>query len=259
MNVIAVASAKGGVGKTTVSANLGVALARLGQPVLAVDLDPQNALRFHYFHDQALSHEDGMAKAAVQGRAPGSPSAATPSGVVLLPYGHCSENEREQFETLLQSEPDWLRQRLSEMGLPAHTLVVLDTPPGPSVYLKQALRAADFVVVVVLADAGSYITLPQMHELVQQYCKAEQGFVGSGVLINQVDRSRALASDVTQLLSATQAGQVLGRIHADPAVAEALACGTTVFEYMEHSEAVRDFQSTAREVLARLRTTGGRA
>ncbi|HRL21663.1 MAG TPA: cellulose biosynthesis protein BcsQ [Alcaligenes sp.] len=256
MNVIAVASAKGGVGKTTVSANLGVALARLGRPVLAVDLDPQNALRFHYFHDQALSREDGMAKATVDNRAPGSPAGVTPSGVVMLPYGHCSESEREQFESILQQEPDWLRQRLSEMGLPANTLVVLDTPPGPSVYLKQALRAANFVVVVVLADAGSYITLPQMHELVEQYCDPAQGFVGSAVLINQVDRSRALASDVTQLLNVTQAGQVLGRIHADPAVAEALACGTTVFEYMEHSEAVRDFQASAREVLARLHVAG---
>ncbi|MGZ7236532.1 ParA family protein, partial [Streptococcus pyogenes] len=42
---IAVVSAKGGVGKTTVTANLATALALQGAaPVAAFDLDPQNAL-----------------------------------------------------------------------------------------------------------------------------------------------------------------------------------------------------------------------
>ena len=48
MKVITVVSAKGGVGKTTLAANLASVLAARGRRVIALDLDPQNALRLHF-------------------------------------------------------------------------------------------------------------------------------------------------------------------------------------------------------------------
>jgi chromosome partitioning protein len=49
MQIISVINYKGGVGKTTITANLAAELAFRGQSVLAIDLDPQASLTFSFF------------------------------------------------------------------------------------------------------------------------------------------------------------------------------------------------------------------
>lgn len=49
MKIVAVVNNKGGVGKTTITANLGAGLASLGKNVLMIDLDPQASLTKSFF------------------------------------------------------------------------------------------------------------------------------------------------------------------------------------------------------------------
>ena len=55
MRFIAVASGKGGVGKSTLSANLAIAMRRQGRATGLVDADGQAAARAHVVHRQAQS------------------------------------------------------------------------------------------------------------------------------------------------------------------------------------------------------------
>jgi chromosome partitioning protein len=55
--VIALANQKGGVGKTTTTANLTYALIQKGQRVLAIDLDPQASLTICFGQDPVLLEE----------------------------------------------------------------------------------------------------------------------------------------------------------------------------------------------------------
>lgn len=250
MKVVAVVSAKGGVGKTTLCANLCIALRLQGRAVLGVDLDPQNALRFHLGLD--LQAIEGSSRATLEGGELRGACAVGNQGVVVLPYGAVNETDRHDFEAVLDQDPDWLRNGLHGLGLAQGTVVVLDTPPGPSVYLKQALRAADLVLVVTLPDAASYATLPIMEGLIDTYCEGRPGFLESAYVINQVNRSRQLAKDVTQVMLAHLGDRVVGLVHQDQAVSEALACSQSVLEYDTNAQGTLDFTQLARWTINRL-------
>ena len=250
MDVISVVSAKGGVGKSTLTANLAVALQRQGQSVLVIDTDPQNSLHYHFSFK--VGSGDGLVHAATQQRAWSSLIATTPSGVDILPYGQCSEPEREHFEALLHRTPRWLFNALQVLDRP-YDAIVIDTPPGASGYLSQVLTASSVVVGVARADAGSYVTLPQLQSLVETYCGSSPHFKRFGVVVNQVDHNKPLNRDVVSMIKAAFPDHVIGLVHEDESVCEALAYGQDIFTYAPHSEAGRDISMCAKWLLNMMR------
>ncbi|VCU72129.1 Chromosome partitioning protein ParA [Pigmentiphaga humi] len=250
MKIIAIVSAKGGVGKTTVTANLSTALRQGGQDVLTVDLDPQNALHLHL--GGTPRHIDGVSRATLSGRDWRAIGPISPSGVVALPYGAVNENDRQAFERHLEQYPTWLTDNLRKLDLGPDHLVILDTPPGPSIYMRAALSAANLVVIVMLPDAASYATLPMMEGLVQTYCLPRQNFIDHTFVLNQVDNSRLLSRDVSQIMRSEFGSRIVGPVHQDQSVSEALAFNQSVLEYDIHCQATQDYRSCARNVLAAL-------
>ena len=77
--VIAVANQKGGVGKTTTTANVAIGLARNGQEVLAVDFDPQGDLTAKKTDGHAPSAPKARRNKASQGRGAVWQNSSTPA------------------------------------------------------------------------------------------------------------------------------------------------------------------------------------
>ncbi|MDD0810847.1 cellulose biosynthesis protein BcsQ [Curvibacter sp. RS43] len=252
MKIIAVVSSKGGVGKTTVTANLANALARQGRTVVVMDLDPQNALGLHF--GIAPTEYRGVSRASLSGQSWRSVVFESRSGVYVLPYGVVNEDDRDRFEQSFEGTPDWLTHQLSSLNLPPDALVLLDTPPGPSAYMKQALHAAHLAVLVVLADAASYAALPMMQRLVQTYCVGQPHFIDSLYVVNQTDSSRQLSKDVTNIVRSSFGERVVGVIHQDQSVGEALAHDQSVLDYEANSQAAQDFRACAQKIALRLPT-----
>lgn len=249
MSIVGVVSMKGGVGKTTTTANLASAMASMLGPnrVSVLDLDPQNGLRWHFGVDHAGSM--GVCELSLRGAGWVPVSTGVEFDVICLPYGDPTEPRRVAFESLLSEHPDWVGAQIEAAGLADDAVLLIDTPPGPSVYLKQVFACADLILVVLLSDAGSYATIPAM-----EAWAAAMGEVRPGVrmfyLLNQIDRSDPLNRDVADVLLESLGPRLAPiAIHSDEAVGEALATQQPVLLYDPHGQASHDFSRLASWVI----------
>ena len=152
---IAVMNGKGGVGKTSVVANLSALFAASGQRVLAVDLDPQGNLA----EDLGHSDDDGkeLAAAISTRRAP-RPVKGVRENLDVLPGGYELEELNSQLiiekYTTGAATETWLAESLTPLASD-YDYVFLDCPPGYTDLQVSALVASRWVLVPVRSDSSS--------------------------------------------------------------------------------------------------------
>jgi chromosome partitioning protein len=149
--VIALANQKGGVGKTTTTANLTYALIQKGQRVLAIDLDPQASLTICFGQDPVLLEEarqtiywglcDDQADLA---------SLIIPGTPDLVPASIQLSIAEEEFRR------DWEPVKFVRGKLPPlidrYDFILIDCPPSLSLLTVNALVAAQAVLIPVKTD-----------------------------------------------------------------------------------------------------------
>lgn len=252
MPLICIASPKGGVGKTMLAANIAYGLHRAGHRVLALDLDPQNALRLHF--GVALDDEAGFAGDLARQADWRASVRRTASGVLLLPHGALDTSARLALSQGLETNPAPLANLLRDVAADPGLTVVVDTAPGVSRALFVALPLADTIIVPLLADGGSVATLPEI----------ESGrFFGRGTLgsmlaararivLNGVDQSSRLSTAVATSLMRHLGPRLLGMVARDEAVAEALAQEALLADRAPQSRAALDIADIVRSIEATL-------
>ena len=85
MNVMTLQGLKGGVGTTTVTANLAAAINAQGLPVLVIDLSPQNSLRLHFSMD--INDARGISTQIQAGLPWHEAAYVNENGVTFVPFG----------------------------------------------------------------------------------------------------------------------------------------------------------------------------
>ncbi|CRM38827.1 Sporulation initiation inhibitor protein soj [Pseudomonas sp. 37 R 15] len=144
MRVVSVVSTKGGVGKTTVAANLGGLLADAGLRVLLLDLDSQPTLSSYYALSQkadAGAYEFIALNLAMPAQII---SRTVIAGLDLI----VSNDDQGRLSTLLLHAPDGrLRLRnLLDNFRARYDLLLIDTQGARSVLLEMAILASDLVL-----------------------------------------------------------------------------------------------------------------
>ncbi|WP_428309313.1 cellulose biosynthesis protein BcsQ [Hydrocarboniphaga sp.] len=249
--VVAVVSPKGGVGKTTVVANLAMALTDRRQSVLALDLDPQNALRLHL--KMPVADSRGLAVQCLQQASLDHAEFLSPYGMRLLPYGSLAEDDRREFERMLDRDPQWLRRQLDAVPIAPGTITLIDTPPGGSVYLQQALLAADLALMVLLPDAASFVTIASMERWLADYCRSRSEFAGSYYVVNRMNAARPLCRDVLGAMQRELGYRLTPTVlRFDAMVEEAMASQAPVSRYAPDSLAAQDAAALADWLLAQV-------
>jgi cellulose synthase operon protein YhjQ len=252
MPIVCFASPKGGVGKTTLAANVASRLAQTGQRTLALDLDPQNALRLHF--GVPLSDVEGFTCCLPQHPDWRVARRTTPAGVDLLPFGGSDLDTAMSLTAAIARVPDILTEPIRRMRIGSDAWLIVDTPPGPSPQLSALLPMVDLLVTVLLVDAASVSLIPA----VESGASYGAAFVRERAnrivfVLNQFDPRTRLAANIRDGAARHLSKRLLGLIYRDENVGEAAAAQKPVAEYMPSSKAAQDLAALTHAIVARMR------
>ena len=143
-HVIAVASQKGGVGKTSLTQNLGAELARSGHRVLVVDFDPQSNLTSGWGLDPAADRPTVYTAMLHPEQAPACVIHRRPN-LDLLPANLDLAGAELQFMGAVDRNIK-LQEALAPLR-DGYEYVLIDGPPSLGFFTVNALVAADEVLI----------------------------------------------------------------------------------------------------------------
>ncbi len=250
MDIVAVINQKGGVGKTTTTVNLGVALAELGKSVLLIDLDPQANMGTHLgvdVNEGPTVHDvlarDVKLKDAV--RETGEPGVSVVCSNLDLSAAEMELVSTVGRETLLRDALEVL-----DSESPGHyDTVLLDCPPSLGILTINALSASSRVLVPLQAEFFALQGMAKLTEIIALVQRRLNPAVElSGIVACKVDRRTKLTQEVLEEVRRFFGDRLMETvIRPNVKLAEAPSYGQSVISYAADSNGAADYRRLARE------------
>jgi len=265
---VALANQKGGVGKTTSSANIAEAAARRGTRVLLVDLDPQANATSLTDAEPLLSEPNTFGQQtpvtvsdalyAAQDRHNGPRTGGTALRIAVPAGDYWSENLRvvPSAPTLAnRGDENWpgaaQRLALALEGAGEHfDLVVIDVAPTLGALFLKAMNAADGVLLVTEPADNSIEGLPRTLDTLAPVQQARQLPALLGVLSTNTPPLReARAGELVELLGREYGEQFWGTVPRRTVVRQAEGAHAPVHAF---GSAGREVAAVYDEIAARV-------
>jgi chromosome partitioning protein len=253
MRTIAIANQKGGCGKTTTSVNLAAGLARKGQRVLVIDLDPQahttlgfgrnpDRLSGTIYHALTLTdNRNGLSNIIVDTNVELLDLA--PSNILLA--------GAELELTLVFGREFVLSEQLNTVK-DKYDVCVIDCPPSLGLLTLNALVASTDVIVPVQVH---YYAMEGLKQLLQTVNIIRERFHPCdvkilGLLLTFVDSRTSLSKQIQQQMREYFGNLVFDTvIHRTVKLAEAPSAGESVLTYAPSSKGAAEYKALVEEII----------
>ena len=255
-HIIAVTNQKGGVGKTTTTANLGIGLAREGKRVLLVDADPQGSLTVSLGYPQPdqlpITLSQIISKLLVDAPLQTKEGILRhEEGVDLMP----ANIELSGMEVSLvnaMSREKVLKQYLDDIKRD-YDYILLDCMPSLGMLTINALAAADNVLFPVQAQ---YLPAKGLEQLLLTINKIRRQINPKlkidGILLTMVDNRTNYAREISGLLRdtyGTKLNMFATEIPHSVRAAEISAEGKSIFAHDPKGKVAEAYRNLTKEVL----------
>lgn len=252
MKVISIVNNKGGVGKTTTTQNLGVALSKFGKKVAIVDFDPQANLSFSIKHKPNLD-----LGALLRNRQPVSIrefSETEYENLYLLP--NKKDINSGLFNAFKTGDQMFaFKDVISE--LQDFDIMLVDTAPELEIPTFNTLVASDYVLIPVEYEIFSAMGVQALIENIESIRRINTELELLGIVATKVFEGRKLNKEMEKPLRDAFGNKVFNTyIRTNEKFKQAQAENTDIFTYEGDSHIVgkgsEDFRNLATELLTRI-------
>lgn len=255
--IFCVANQKGGVGKTTTTVNLAAGLAKVGQRVLMIDLDPQGNATMGSGVDKRkleLTVYDVLLESASIAEARAQSDKLKDSGCSYDILGANRELAGAEVEMVeLERREKRLKQALAEVK-DQYDFVLIDCPPSLSMLTLNGLCSAHGVIVPMQCE---YFALEGLTDLVNTIKQVKANLNDDlqiiGLLRVMYDPRITLQQQVSDQLKAHFGDKVFDTvIPRNVRLAEAPSYGLPGVVFDPSSKGAQAFVAFAKEMVARI-------